>query len=483
MILAKVGRELASRGHEVTLVRSNLDSNKVNTEGLNVHNIQLPTTKDYMEQRLLDIADAEPLDGLSMIIEDVIKFCNVSLKDEALWKAFKEADVALVDPNYLCSVVIAELAGTPIKVHLAATNFYDGFVASPLNVPDPVATVPQAGTRLTCEMSFFERVFNTINFFVIGLLREYTISPPAEALMKEYGNNRKFYDIFDDASVAIFQTDFSFEFPRSIPSHARMVGPILPDPGQPIQDEKLRAIMDGATDGFVLVSMGTVARLSDQQAQVLASAFTKLGLPVVWKLNGDHNLEVGDNVHIVDWIEQNNVLAHPNIVAFLAHGGANGVLEAAYHGVPLVGFPMFADQWDNIMRHVYRGTGLIVEKDTATPESVLEALNKVINDKSFSVNAKEISAAIRDHRRTSTQRAADAVEWAQHRGTNLRHIMPSTYLAWYVNMGLDVAVFLGAVAFSVCVFLLWSAAFVLSVCCGKKKEKKKSTNGKNKKDK
>ena len=35
---------------------------------------------------------------------------------------------------------------------------------------------------------------------------------------------------------------------------------------------------------------------------------------------------------------------------FLYHGGINGAYEAIYHGVPVVGIPLFADQIDNLLR-------------------------------------------------------------------------------------------------------------------------------------
>ena len=35
-------------------------------------------------------------------------------------------------------------------------------------------------------------------------------------------------------------------------------------------------------------------------------------------------------------------------------------LQAAYHGVPIVGIPVFGDQPDNVMKAVYRGFGLMI---------------------------------------------------------------------------------------------------------------------------
>ena len=39
---------------------------------------------------------------------------------------------------------------------------------------------------------------------------------------------------------------------------------------------------------------------------------------------------------------------HPKTKGFITHSGTNGTYEAIYHEVPMVGFPVFADQPHNI---------------------------------------------------------------------------------------------------------------------------------------
>lgn len=36
--------------------------------------------------------------------------------------------------------------------------------------------------------------------------------------------------------------------------------------------------------------------------------------------------------------------AHPNLVAFITHGGMNRILEAVNHGKPMIAVPLFGDQ-------------------------------------------------------------------------------------------------------------------------------------------
>lgn len=63
----------------------------------------------------------------------------------------------------------------------------------------------------------------------------------------------------------------------------------------------------------------------------------------------------------------------------MTHGGTNGLYEAVYHAVPVVGIPLFADQPDNIARLSRQGAALVLHFNLMTSEELVEALLTVIN--------------------------------------------------------------------------------------------------------
>lgn len=65
--------------------------------------------------------------------------------------------------------------------------------------------------------------------------------------------------------------------------------------------------------------------------------------------------------------------------AFVTHGGTNGLYEAVFHGVPLVGVPLFGDQPDNLARLSHRGAAIILDFNHLTANELKEALQAVIN--------------------------------------------------------------------------------------------------------
>lgn len=82
---------------------------------------------------------------------------------------------------------------------------------------------------------------------------------------------------------------------------------------------------------------------------------------VIWKHKGDSPSTLGNNTLIVNWMPQKDLLGHPQTKVFVAHGGTNGVQEAIYYGVPVLGIPLFFDQYDNLLRLQERGAGKIIQ--------------------------------------------------------------------------------------------------------------------------
>ena len=87
--------------------------------------------------------------------------------------------------------------------------------------------------------------------------------------------------------------------------------------------------------------------------------------------------------------------AHPQVKAFVYHCGINGVFEAIYHGVPVVGLPLFGDQSGNIARLVSRGMGVKLDAPTLTSDQLVEAINTVISDPRLVILLRVISITLK----------------------------------------------------------------------------------------
>lgn len=72
---------------------------------------------------------------------------------------------------------------------------------------------------------------------------------------------------------------------------------------------------------------------------------------------------------------------HPKVKLFITQGGLQSTEEAITGGVPLVGIPMFADQWYNVEKYVRHGIGVQLDMATLTEDDFKNAIEKVINDK------------------------------------------------------------------------------------------------------
>lgn len=73
-------------------------------------------------------------------------------------------------------------------------------------------------------------------------------------------------------------------------------------------------------------------------------------------------------------------LGHPNVKAFITHGGLLGTLEAMHCGIPMIVIPQFGDQYSNAAAIEANGDGVIMLLKDATQQNILENLRKVLKD-------------------------------------------------------------------------------------------------------
>jgi UDP:flavonoid glycosyltransferase YjiC (YdhE family) len=73
-------------------------------------------------------------------------------------------------------------------------------------------------------------------------------------------------------------------------------------------------------------------------------------------------------------------LAHPNVKAFISHGGLLSTMESMYHAVPMVGIPVFGDQKMNMANAESKGYAVVVPYRNITAENLSEALKEILNN-------------------------------------------------------------------------------------------------------
>lgn len=73
-----------------------------------------------------------------------------------------------------------------------------------------------------------------------------------------------------------------------------------------------------------------------------------------------------------------NAVEHHNIKGFITHGGLLGTLEALICGVPLIGIPLYADQFMNIDMYVKKNIALKLDLNTMTEKDMDKVLNSIL---------------------------------------------------------------------------------------------------------
>lgn len=292
-----------------------------------------------------------------------------------------------------------------------------------------------------------------------GTWVNYNISPHS------YGkSNRK-------AAAVLFHTDWAISNAAPISPHMVVVGPTTATPAKALPVDLEEFVESAGDNGVVYASLGTTAIPELAELKAIAQGLSAIApAKVLWKLAdsdlvmvGNASLLVADNIKVVKWAPQNDVLGHPNVKAFFTQGGTNSFNEASYHGVPLVGMPLLAEQPDNIARAVDRGYALSVsvKNHDSLAADLHHALAKILAEPGFAISAARVSKLMQAQRGTPAERAADALEHAAWTGGS-RHLQPlRDDLTWFQHSSLDIILFLAGIVFAtlaavmVTLLLLW----------------------------
>jgi UDP:flavonoid glycosyltransferase YjiC (YdhE family) len=101
----------------------------------------------------------------------------------------------------------------------------------------------------------------------------------------------------------------------------------------------------------VYLSFGSAVILKQEQVTEIAHGLLNSGVSFLWVMRPpladlpEGFLEkVGEKGKVVQWSNQQQVLAHPCVASFVTHCGWNSTMETLSSGVPVITFPSLGDQ-------------------------------------------------------------------------------------------------------------------------------------------
>uniref|UniRef100_A0A8C6XN74 UDP-glucuronosyltransferase n=1 Tax=Naja naja TaxID=35670 RepID=A0A8C6XN74_NAJNA len=217
-------------------------------------------------------------------------------------------------------------------------------------MPAPPSYVPAALSGFTDKLSFGERIKNIISYYVQDYVFQKYWGEWDSYYSQVLGRPTTLCEIMGKAEIWLIRTYWDFEFPRPFLPNFEFVGGLHCQPAKSLSEEMERFVQSSDEHGIVIFSLGSlVQNLTDEKNNIIASALSQLPQKVIWRYKGKKLEMLGANTRTYDWIPQNDLLGHPKTKAFITHGGTNGIYEAIYHAIPIVGIPLFADQIDNII--------------------------------------------------------------------------------------------------------------------------------------
>ncbi|KAF5202001.1 Udp-glycosyltransferase 73b5 [Thalictrum thalictroides] len=112
------------------------------------------------------------------------------------------------------------------------------------------------------------------------------------------------------------------------------------------------------TNSVLYVSFGSLYRIGTIQMHEIAMGLEASGVPFIWvvrtKNDSEHALPEGfedrtqgKGLIIREWAPQVLILDHPAVGGFMTHCGWNSTFEGITAGVPLITWPLFAEQFHN----------------------------------------------------------------------------------------------------------------------------------------
>jgi hypothetical protein len=269
--------------------------------------------------------------------------------------------------------------------------FYGLFELNPV-------TLPALGTSFTDKLNFWQRLQNF--FYVYGFKIMGSIFMREQfSVFESEGHQYKDYNYFDYDALIMIQYPIGFAYNISRPPNMIFLNYITPSEPKSLEKE------DIGLHNFlniykknVYVCQGTIFKNIDFSNVIkVFEDMSEVGFVLSIKKDILEKYKFPKNVHLKQWVNQNDLLGDKRINAFVSHGGINSIVEAIYHKKPTVALGVSIDQVNTAGMVKIRETGIsFFSQNDITPENLTRAIKTILEDgNKYLKNTERISQILK----------------------------------------------------------------------------------------
>ncbi|XP_037685836.1 UDP-glucuronosyltransferase 2B31-like isoform X3 [Choloepus didactylus] len=320
--------ELVQRGHEVTVLASSasilVDPNESSAIKFEVYPTRL--IKDAFERLFMQSVKKltyYPRDTFwtyySLMQEtaweysaSIKKLCEDVVSNKQLMRKLQESkfDIVLADAIGPCGELLAELLKIPFVYSIRNTAGYN-FERYSGGLLCPPSYVPVIFSELSDKMTFMERVKNMLYMLYFDFwFQTFNVKTWNQFYSEVLGRPTTLYEMMGKAEMWFIRTYWDVEFPRPLLPHFEFVGGLHCKPAKPLPKEMEEFVQSSGENGIVVFTLGSmISNMTEEAANVIASALAQIPQKVLWRFNGKKPDTLGPNTRLFKWIPQNDLLA------------------------------------------------------------------------------------------------------------------------------------------------------------------------------
>uniref|UniRef100_A0A182NJS8 UDP-glycosyltransferases domain-containing protein n=1 Tax=Anopheles dirus TaxID=7168 RepID=A0A182NJS8_9DIPT len=433
---------LAARGHNLTVVSPDIERKATP----NVTYIHLEETYNVIHEGataidFYEMAQAGIVESMKIFYDYAISMCIGILGSKGYqtimdYPSDYKFDLVLYDFTCgPCLLAVYHRFGQPPMVGVTGFNT-PPYSTDLIGGHKYYAYVPYYTLDYDVNMNFFQRLYSAGIHWIDYFYRNYVFLPRTDRLVREHHKGQHdlpYLPAMDQKMMLMLvNSHHSVDFPEPVPVNMIPVGGLQIIPPKPLPADIDRFIRAGKR-GSVLFSLGTNVLSKDlgpDRIRALLRAFQQMpAYNFLWKFETDVPYELPPNVMMKKFLPQNDILAHPHIKGFMTHGGLLSTHEATWHGVPMIGIPVIADQYRNLAKSIRAGVAEKLNLWDLSTDKIRNTVLKVLESPQYREAMNVRSGLFRDQPETPLERGVWWVEWA------LRHPNAKTIRSPTLDLG------------------------------------------------